>query len=373
MKDSIQTLVYYFPNYHFEPRNEPYHGKGWTEWELMRHATPRFPGHRQPKVPLWGYEDEADPEVMARKIAAASDAGVDAFCFDWYWYDGPYLQRALDEGFLKASNLNRLRFCLMWANHDWRNMHPAVYGCDQPILFPWSTTFESVGFVWDYMIERYFRHPQYFTLEGKPFFSLYAVCRFIIQMGGLEKAHAALDLLREKAKAAGFSGVHVCAGWYDNLDKDPLMVCPQGDWKDKLGIDSYTSYNTHVVVPDPRKTFTHRELCDYWMPIFEHAQQNLPAPYYPVATAGWDCSPRTIQSDHYENQPGKYLYETFLEGTPETFGYFLEQLRRNLLNRPPQERLLFINAWNEWTEGSYLEPDTHFGTGFLDAMRQVLT
>ena len=127
------------------------------------------------------------------------------------------------------------------------------------------------------------------------------------------------------------------------------------------------------MVPDPRKTFTHRELCDYWMPIFEHAQQTLPAPYYPVATAGWDCSPRTIQSDHYENRPGKYLYETFMEGTPETFRYFLEHLRGNLLNRPPQERLLFINAWNEWTEGSYLEPDTHFGTGFLDAMRQVLT
>ena len=70
MKD-IQIAVYYFPNYHADPRNEAVHGRGWTEWELVRSARPRFPGHRQPKVPLWGWEDEADPRVMARKIRAS--------------------------------------------------------------------------------------------------------------------------------------------------------------------------------------------------------------------------------------------------------------------------------------------------------------
>lgn len=99
MKD-IQIAVYYFPNYHADPRNEAVHGRGWTEWELVRSARPRFPGHRQPKVPLWGWEDEADPRVMARKIRAASDSGIDAFLFDWYYYDdGPFLERALLEGF----------------------------------------------------------------------------------------------------------------------------------------------------------------------------------------------------------------------------------------------------------------------------------
>ena len=73
------------------------------EWELVKAAKPRFPGHQQPKVPLWGYTDESDPKVMAQKIAAAADHGIDAFIFDWYYYnDGPFLDRPIDIGFLKA-------------------------------------------------------------------------------------------------------------------------------------------------------------------------------------------------------------------------------------------------------------------------------
>ena len=143
----MQLAAYYFPNYHVDPRNEKVHGPQWTEWELMKYATPRFPGHRQPRVPLWGYQDEADPAVMAQKIDAAANAGIDTFVFDWYWYDGPYLERALDEGFLQAPNRNRMKFALMWANHDWTDKHPVGYdGATRAhILYPWTNTKENVG------------------------------------------------------------------------------------------------------------------------------------------------------------------------------------------------------------------------------------
>lgn len=96
--------AFYFPNWHVDPRNEKYHGTGWTEWRVAQYATPRFEGHEQPKVPLWGYEDEADPAVMEKKIAAAADHGVDNFTFDFYFFeDGPYRERCLNEGFLKAA------------------------------------------------------------------------------------------------------------------------------------------------------------------------------------------------------------------------------------------------------------------------------
>ena len=75
MKRNFQTAAYYFPNYHIDPRNEKIHGTGWTEWELMKCARPRFPGHAQPKVPLWGYQDEADPAVMAQKIGRVLKLG----------------------------------------------------------------------------------------------------------------------------------------------------------------------------------------------------------------------------------------------------------------------------------------------------------
>ena len=84
-----------------------------------------FDKHAQPKVPKWGYEDESDPAVMARKIDAAADHRIDTLLFDWYWYDGPFLNAALDKGFLQAANNNRLQFALMWANHDWLDIHPA--------------------------------------------------------------------------------------------------------------------------------------------------------------------------------------------------------------------------------------------------------
>ena len=94
--------VYYFPNYHNDdPRNELRYGKGWSEWELVKNAVPRFPGQEQPKIPLWGYTNESDPEVMEMKINTASHYGVDVFIYDWYYYnDGPFLQRGLENGFM---------------------------------------------------------------------------------------------------------------------------------------------------------------------------------------------------------------------------------------------------------------------------------
>ena len=84
----MDIAAYYFPNYHADAKNEEVHGRNWTEWELMKCARSRFAGHQQPKVPVWGYEDEADPAVMAKKIDTAKAYGIDAFIFDWYWYDG---------------------------------------------------------------------------------------------------------------------------------------------------------------------------------------------------------------------------------------------------------------------------------------------
>lgn len=104
MSKDIQVAAYYFPNYHPDARNALSHGPGWTEWELVKMARPRFSGPRQPRVPAWGYEDESKPEVMANKIEVAADHGLDAFIFDWYWYnDGPFLERGLEQGFFLST------------------------------------------------------------------------------------------------------------------------------------------------------------------------------------------------------------------------------------------------------------------------------
>lgn len=368
---SLKTLVYYFPNYHADPRNEAVHGKGWTEWELMKHATPRFPGHDQPKVPLWGYEDEADPAVMSRKIDAAASHGVDAFVFDWYWYEGPFLQRALDEGFLGCGNA-KLQFALMWANHDWDNFHPATRTRPYPVDFYWTTTFDTVGFVWDYLIERYFTRPGYLKVDGKPYFSIYGTNRFIIRMGGVERCARAVALLQEKARQAGLPGIHLNGMWWDNMDSDPASICPQSDWVNKIGFDSYSSYNIplYTFPPELFPRADYDQSYEIYYAMRERAIKHLPGPYFPVITMGWDSSPRTVQSEVYERQG--YPYYSIMEPTPEKFGAKVAEALALLAKRPENERLLFINAWNEWTEGSYLEPDTKHGYGFLEALKREL-
>src|SRR5688500_15474523 len=137
VEERPSVAVYYFPNYHLDARNERFKGQGWSEWELVKAACPRFEGHCQPLVPLWGYTDEADPLAMAQKIDAAAAHGIDAFIFDWYYYDdGPYLERALDEGFLQAPCNSSMQFALMWANHDWKDIHPTSPGKSAATLYP---------------------------------------------------------------------------------------------------------------------------------------------------------------------------------------------------------------------------------------------
>ena len=127
---------YYFPNWHVDPKNEKWHGIGWTEWRCVQYAVPRFEGHSQPKKPLWGYLDESDPKVMEKKIATAKEYGIDGFIFDWYWHtDGPYRRKCLDEGFLKAANNEEIDFAIMWCNHTAALLHPAPYYGRTPVAY----------------------------------------------------------------------------------------------------------------------------------------------------------------------------------------------------------------------------------------------
>lgn len=370
----MQTAVYYFPNFHVDPRNEAVHGKGWTEWELMKHAGARFPGHMQPKIPAWGYEDEGDPAVMAKKIDAAADHGLDAFIFDWYWYEGPFLERALNEGFLGAPNRSRMKFALMWANHDWKNFHPGNRDtANYKITFPWTTRKDTIPYVWDYLIEHYLTQPNYWKINGKPYFSIYAISRFISQMGGVEDAAEVLEDFRARAKAAGLTGLHLNAVGLDMLDRSPQSAA-RHDQVIKAGFDSCTSYNCVCLSEKwmqefPRVDF--QEMADDYIEVAKKTMQALPFPFYPVITTGWDPSPRTIQSEVYDPTPC-YPWMAVMESSPEKLADATRKTAELLMTRPADERIMFFNAWNEWTEGSYLEPDNFYGMKMLEAVRDAL-
>jgi hypothetical protein len=156
-----EVAVYYFPNYHPDSINAGWHGKGWTEWDLVKAAKPRFKGHEQPKIPTWGYFNEADPKWAAKEIDLAADNGIDCFIYDWYWYSntGQYLQEGLEKGFLKAPNNKRLKFALMWANHDWMNVHPTPYTNEQEKLTDGRVSEQLWDTITNYVISHYFILP----------------------------------------------------------------------------------------------------------------------------------------------------------------------------------------------------------------------
>lgn len=373
MSRAIEVAAYYFPNYHVDARNENWHGAGWTEWELVRRAEPRFPGHAQPKVPLWGHLDEALPDVMARKIDAAADYGVDAFIFDWYWYeDGPYLQRGLEEGFLEASNAGRLKFALMWANHDWIDIHPATRSRPHNVLARGKVSRQAFDAATQHIIQRYFSHPSHWRVQGGLYFSIYELFKLVDGLGGVDATRAALDDFRARTQAAGLGELHLNAVvWGVQILPGEQAVKNPNELLDRLGFDSVTSYVWvhHQRLPDfPRTSYT--QVADASAGDWTKLSGQYAKPYFPNVTMGWDASPRTIQSDAYDNLG--YPHMPMLEGnTPEAFGAALAAARRYLEQSPVQPKILTLNAWNEWTEGSYLEPDTEHGFAYLEQVRKV--
>jgi len=370
----VTVASYYFPNYHRnDPRNEAFHGQGWSEWELVKQARPRFPGHRQPNQPLWGYEDESDPKAMARKIAAAADHGVDAFIFDWYWYDdGPFLERGLDRGFLGARNNRRLKFGLMWANHDWIDIHPKKLDSPDKLLYPGKIKPETWDRMTDVVIDRYFKHRSYWKIAGRPYFSVYELFRLVESFGGVEGARAAVERFRAKVRKAGFPDLHLNGvTWGVRLLPGETAVKDAAGLAARLGLDSVTSYVWIHHVPLRKFPETpYQEVMDEYYRYAAGASATFGRPYHPNVTMGWDSSPRARQEDAFVNRG--YPFMAALSGnTPEAFREALVRARDLVSRRPAEERVVTINCWNEWTEGSYLEPDTRLGMKYLEAVKAV--
>ncbi|NUP98991.1 MAG: glycoside hydrolase family 99-like domain-containing protein, partial [Armatimonadetes bacterium] len=338
-------------------------------------ALPRFTGHRQPIVPAWGYFDESDPAWAAREIDLAADHAVTCFLYDWYWYeDGPFLHDALDRGFLLAPNRDRLKFALMWANHTWIDIHPAKYINPKHKLALGEVSRSAFEQMTDLVINRYFTCPNYLRLDGAPYFSIYELGTFIRGLGGLDAAVEALADFRERARQAGLPGIHLNAVVFglrvlpgESPVQDPVELV------ERLGFDSVGSYTwVHHYGPNtdgfPQGSYAAAMARN--VALWDENQANYPVPYHPNVSMGWDPSPRTIATDRYD--PLGYPFTAILDGnTPAAFQHALEQARDHLLRPDVSQKLLTINAWNEWTEGSYLLPDTVTGNAYLEAIRTV--
>ncbi|MBS1369998.1 MAG: hypothetical protein HPZ91_08610 [Lentisphaeria bacterium] len=366
-----ETGCYYFPNYHrSEPRNAAVHGEGWCEWELVRAMTPRYPGHHQPKVPVLGYTDEDDPAVMAKKIEDASSHGIDYFIFDYYYYDdGPFLENCLNDGFLKAPNVDKLKFCFMWANHDWVDIHPSLRR-SRPLLWPGKVTPETFRRLCRRTIDTYFKHPSYYCINGAPYFSIYHLECLLASFGSIEATAEALAEFRAMTKAAGFPDLHLnLVVWGHPVLPGEREIEDQPKVVKSLGFDSVTSYVwIHHMSLGKEPEFPYLKALELYLEHWGTMCRKYDLPYFPNVTMGWDPSPRTIISEKWF--PSGYPYTPVLAGnTPENFETALRKIRDGL--EKTGVGTFNINCWNEWTEGSMLEPEEKYGYGYLEAVKRV--
>lgn len=370
----VQVAAYYFPNWHPSPLNAQRYGEGQSEWKLVKEAAPRFPGHQQPKVPSWGYEDESDPVVFTRKIDAAANHGIDCFIFDWYWSEqneqeatvtpqglvhGPSLHGALENGYLHANNNDRVKFAIMWANH-------------------WPVSGGGFKQIIDDVVAKYFRHPAHWMIDNHPYFSIYDLNMLANGLGGLEQTKSALAYFRTVTKQAGFPDLHlnVVAGgeirkrWgFQSLPGD--TVAERNMILSRLRVDSITSYVwLHSIDLPQFPTNQYATVAEKAYDDWNKFTAEFDAPYHPNVTMGWDSWPRVHADEPFAL--GAYPRHPLIsDNSPEEFRKALQTAKQFFDTQNPPQKILTINAWNEWTEGSYLEPDTLNGMGYLEAIRDV--
>lgn len=341
------VAVYYFPGWHRKNANA---------WKRLEAVKPVYKGQYEPEVPFWGHLRGNNPATMEKYIAAMTTHGINTVIFDWYRFQTTrILEGSLRDGFLHAANRRAIKFALMWANQSVPG-HRAPTG---------RRRFDQIA---DDAIN-YFKHPCYWKIDGKPYFSVYLVGTLVRELGGVAKTRAALEDFRRRAIKAGLPGIYFnLITWADVGSElrssmgQPLPQQPTRKIKTlaeliaALGFDSTTWYTwTHWVAPVPvadYKTWGDAAIA-FWK-----EQPLLGVPFFPNVTMGWDGMP--------QHEKG-----VVLNNTPRDFKNFLLKARNWLDAHPASRNIVTINAWNEWGEGSYLEPDAIHKMAYLNAVRAV--
>jgi hypothetical protein len=357
----VRVLAYVYPGWHPIPERDASFYPGFTEWDLVYGSKPRFPGHVQPRVPLWGRYDDRDPIAVGRRVALCRDHGIDGLVYGLFWCRGKRVfEDALDLGYLGSPEGRATPFAVMWANRMPRRVLP-VRRTDLPViegdrLVP-ADVDDFIALV-RMVAERYFVRDHYLRVAGNAYFSIFDSTFFVRELG-VEGATLAVRRAREMLEREHLPPMHLAA--IEPAEEVLPLVRA-------VGFDSVTNY---VLLPDWKGDF----LQDYDARVAERAAEwstiaaRAGLPYHPAVTPGWDASPRG--ADFGDERPRKYPWWPIVTGEhPDRFRAAVAQAATYArANLEPEERLVFVASLNEWSEGHYLEPDTRFGLAWMEAVR----
>ena len=338
----VRTVAFYLPQFHAIPENDEWWGDGFTEWVNVRRAVPAFRGHDQPRVPTdLGEYDLTDPGVLTAQTELAAQNGVDAFCFYYYWFAGKrLLEKPLDTYLERGPDFP---FCISWANENWSRRWD---GKEQELLIAQEYDESSAREVFT-DFARYLRDPRYLTANG-------ARVVVVHRADHLPNAREFARIWREEAIRLGLGPLYLVASeTRPNLDPRSLGFDAVAEFPP---VGSNTLRSAQLVPPQGLIAGFRGRLMSYPRTASRYMNRRRPAfRRHPGVMPGWDNTPRRGANA-----------TVYLDATPEHYATWLNHARRREATMPG-DGLVFINAWNEWAEGAYLEPDRTTGTSYLDA------
>lgn len=347
----VRTIAFHLPQFHTIAENDRWWGPGFTEWTNVSRALPNYRGHYQPHVPAdLGFYDLSNPEAMRRQADLARRYGIGGFCHYFYWFTGGrrVLEAPLEP--LLDSAEGDFPFCLCWANENWTRTWD---GQERDVLL--AQTYEpgdaeaSIA-----AIEPYLTRPNYIRVDGRPLLLIY-------RPGLLPDARAWAEIWREHCRKAGVGEIYLA--FVESFEKAGGRTDPAN-----LGFDASVEFPPagagaliHPPGPLYNPRFTGR-VNDYRQMVrtFLDTTQ-LGHKRFRGVMPSWDNTPR--------RQDGGWVYQHATPGAFQawTEAAFEDTRRQNF----GDERIVFINAWNEWGEGAHLEPDQRFGHAWLEAVKNA--
>ncbi|MBO5146442.1 MAG: glycoside hydrolase family 99-like domain-containing protein [Lachnospiraceae bacterium] len=363
-----KVLAIYLPQYHRIPENDEWWGEGFTEWANVRRGKPFYQGHYQPREPLNDdYYDLSDLSVLERHTKLAKRAGIEGFCFYHYYFKGKKLLEKPVEEYREHSK-EQFPYCLIWANQSWtRTWYRGNIGRKVLINQDYGNK-EDWEKHFNYLLH-FFKDDRYIKIDGKPVYIIYLpqdiICRK--QM---------FAFWRKLAVQNGFKGLYIIAmdTWEDNdlkvnlydafMNFEPAHTFKNDNsyrkkiynWKDKKikNIDKNTGkIIKRLLIKD---MYTYSFFCKKTDRLTKETPKMKT---FLGVFSGWDNTAR-------KDEDGLIIRNC----NPKGFGHMLERALKKSCER--HNEFVFINAWNEWSEGAYLEPDKKYGYAYLNEIRRTV-
>lgn len=357
-----RIIAYYLPQFHPIPENDSWWGKDFTEWTNVRKAKALFKGHNQPKIPSeLGYYDLRLPEVRELQAQLAREAGVEGFCYWHYWFGGKgrqLLNGIIDE--VHQTGKPDFPFCLGWANESWKAKLWRNNGLGDKLLME-----QRYGGEEDYRahfdyVKELFKNPRYIRVDGKPFFLLYKPNQF-------QDIANFIALWNKWIQEEGIAeGVYFVA----NLD--------QQDQREKW-INIGFSAVTPSFMQRLRSKYMQKPAWQKFLLRRYRACFNCPVCYDVemvnrlIVDKAYDCREDVIPMlfPQWDHTPRSGSMGDLIKGAnPESFRAQAEMVLKLVAEK--KNSLVMLKSWNEWGEGNYMEPDTTFGRGFINALKSAL-